>query len=181
MDRETDKDTLDITGYVEQWTSRDGREVILRPIRPDDRLIEKELIEGLSADSSRYRFFCHVKEATESMLRLFCDVDNKNAVAIIAEYHTNTARRNVGVVRLNVDPDQESAEFAILVADDFQGTGLGRKLMETLMKIAQGKKLKKIYGSVLADNYKTLNMVKEFDFKAGPDICGEIKITRQLH
>ena len=172
--------SLDLTNYAEHWTCHDGKTVILRPIRSDDKPIEKELIEGLSIESSRYRFFHRMKEATEDILHLFCDIDNKNAIAIIAEYNANDKKRNVGVVRLLVDPDQQTGEFAILVADDFQNNGLGTKFMETLINIARAKELKNIYGTVLADNYKMLQLVKEYDFTIGVSVYGEVKVTRQI-
>jgi hypothetical protein len=78
--------SLDLSTYREYWTSRDGRTVILRSITSEDKRIEKELIDGLSRQSSRYRFFHVIKEATEEMVNQFCDIDYKNEIAIIAEY-----------------------------------------------------------------------------------------------
>jgi hypothetical protein len=91
--------------FREKWTSQDGKIVILRSITSKDKRIEKELIDGLSAQSSRYRFFHVIKEATEEMVSKFCDIDYKNEIAIIAEYNSNDKKRNVGVVRLFIDPN----------------------------------------------------------------------------
>ena len=98
-------DSLDSSAFRENWTSRDGKIVILRSITSKDKRIEKELIDGLSAQSSRYRFFHVTKEATEEMVSKFCDIDYKNEIAIIAEYNSNDKKRNVGVVRLFIDPN----------------------------------------------------------------------------
>ena len=166
--------------YRENWTSRDGRTVLLRSITSEDKQIEKELIDGLSLKSSRYRFFHVIKEATEEMVNKFCDIDYKNEIAIIAEYNSNDKKRNVGVVRLFIDPNQQTGEFAILVADNFQGSGLGTKFMETLIDIGRKKGLKSIHGIVLSDNYKMLTLVKEYGFTIGPNSDGEIKVTLQL-
>jgi acetyltransferase len=171
---------LDLANYVERWITHDGRTVILRPIKPQDKPIEKELIEDLSDESSRYRFFCTIKEATENTLSLFCDVDNVNAIAIIAEYKVNNRIRNVGVVRLLVDNNQQSGEFAILVADDFHNSGLGWKFMETLINIGRAKGLKSIYGTVLADNSRMLKLMKEFGFAIGQAEDGEVKVVHEL-
>ncbi len=173
-------DSLDLSTYRENWTSRDGRTVILRSITSEDKQIEKELIDGLSPQSSRYRFFHVIKEATEEMVNQFCDIDYKNEIAIIAEYNSNDKRRNVGVVRLFIDPSLQTGEFAILVADNFQDSGLGTKFMETLIDIGREKGLKSIYGIVLADNNKMLTLVKEFGFRIGANSYGEVRITRQL-
>ena len=92
--------SLDISTYKENWTTRDGRTVVLRSITSGDKRIEKELIDGLSPQSSRYRFFHVIKEATEEMVNQFCDINYKNEIAIIAEYNSNGKKRSVGVVRL---------------------------------------------------------------------------------
>jgi acetyltransferase len=173
-------DLLDLFAYRENWTSRDGKIVILRSITSKDKRIEKELIDGLSLQSARYRFFHVIKEATEEMVNKFCDIDYKNEVAIIAEYNSNGKQSNVGVVRLFVDPNLQTGEFAILVADNFQGSGLGTKFMETLIDIGRNKGLKSIYGIVLAENTGMLTLAKEFGFNLGAVSSGEVKIALQL-
>jgi acetyltransferase len=173
-------DSLDLSTYREYWTSRDGRTVILRSITSEDKRIEKELIDGLSRQSSRYRFFHVIKEATEEMVNQFCDIAYKNEIAIIAEYNSNDKKRNVGVVRLCIDPGLQTGEFAILVADNFQGSGLGTKFMELLIDIGRGKGLKSIYGIVLTDNRKMLTLAKEFGFSISKNSDGEVTVSRQL-
>ena len=173
-------DSLDLSAYRENWTTRDGKAVILRSITSKDKRIEKELIDGLSLQSARYRFFHVIKEATEEMVDKFCDIDYKDEVAIIAEYNANGKQRNVGVVRLFIDTNQQAGEFAILVADNFQGSGLGTKFMETLIDIGRKKGLKSIYGIVMAENSGMLTLAKEFGFSIGVVSGGEVKITRQL-
>ena len=166
--------------YIQTWTCRDGRHVTLRPIKPDDRLLEKIFIEGLSGESSRYRFFDMVKEASPQMLDQFCDIDYESAIAIMAEYGQDNTRRNVGVVRLVLDLDRQNGEFAIVVADDFQNNGLGEKLMTVLIDIARERRLKSIYGMVLSDNYKMLSLAKKFGFVIGRSTYEGTKIVRQL-
>ena len=173
-------DSLNLFTYRENWTSRDGRTVILRSITSKDKRIEKELIDGLSIQSSNYRFFHVIKEATEEMVNKFCDIDYKNEIAIIAEYNSNDKKRNVGVVRLFIDPNLQTGEFAILVADSFQNSGLGTKFMQTLIDIGRERGLKSIYGTVLADNKSMLALVKESGFNIGANSGGEIRIDRQL-
>lgn len=174
------QDSLDFSTYRENWTSRDGKIVILRSITSKDKRIEKELIDGLSIQSSRYRFFHVIKEATEEMIDQFCDIDYKNEIAIIAEYNSNNKKRNVGVVRLFIDPNLQTGEFAILVADNVQNSGLGTKFMETLIEMGQKMRLKSIYGIVLAENIGMLTLAKEFGFSIGANSDGEVRVTRQL-
>jgi acetyltransferase len=173
-------DSLDPSTYKENWTSRDGKTVILRSITSEDKRIEKELIDGLSIESSRYRFFHVIKEATEDMIHKFCDIDYENEAAIIAEYTSNGKKRNVGVVRLFIDHGLKTGEFAILVADNFQHSGLGTKFMNTLIDIGRDKGLKSIYGIVLSDNNKMLTLMKECGFIIGTNSDSEVRVTRQL-
>ena len=152
------------TKYIQTWRCRDGRDVILRPIRPEDEPLEGELIAGLSAESSRFRFFHIIKEITHDMLSRFCNIDYEREMAIIAEYTSAGKRRNVGVGRLINEPGGEAGEFAIVVADDFQNNGLGLKLLDTLIGIAQDKGLSRIYGIVLNDNRKMVGLAQKLGF-----------------
>jgi len=152
------------TRYVQPWRCRDGRSVLLRPIRPEDEPLERELLARLSKESSRFRFFYILKEITHGMLTRFCNIDYDREMAIVAEYTSNGKRRNVGVSRLIVEPGEETAEFAILVADDFQGSGLGLKLSDILIGVAQEKGLKSIYGIVLNDNKKMIGLSRKLGF-----------------
>ncbi len=151
------------TKYIQPWTCYDGRDVLLRPIRPEDEPMERELLAGLSPESSRMRFFQIIKEITHDMLSRFCNIDYGREIAIIAEYSAGNVRRNVGVSRIILESGQ-GAEFAIVVADDFQNTGLGLKLCDMLIGIARDKGLSSIYGIVLNDNIKMLNLARKLGF-----------------
>jgi acetyltransferase len=172
--------SLELSHYRENWTTRDGRSLVLRSITSSDKKIEKELIDGLSSQSSRYRFFHVIKEASEEMVSKFVNIDYKNEVAIIAEYTADDQKRNVGVVRLFIDPGIQTGEFAILVADNFQNSGLGTKFMEVLLEIARKEGLKNVYGTVQQDNQRMLALMKEFGFSIGPNSDGEVKINRKI-
>ncbi len=151
------------TKYIQPWTCYDGRDVLLRPIRPEDEPMERELLAGLSPESSRMRFFQIIKEITHDMLSRFCNIDYGREMAIIAEYSAGNVRRNVGVSRIILESGQ-GAEFAVVVADDFQNTGLGLKLCDMLIGIARDKGLSSIYGIVLNDNVKMLNLARKLGF-----------------
>lgn len=156
------------TKYIQPWRCRDDRSVLLRPIRPEDEPLEHELIAGLSPESSRFRFFYIIKEISHDMLSRFCNIDYGREVAMIAEYDSGSKRRNVGVGRLVIQPGAETAEFATLVADDFQGVGLGHKLTDMLIGIAQEKGLKSMYGVILRDNARMVGLVRSLGFTIEP-------------
>ena len=166
--------------YIQAWTCRDGRTVKLRSICQEDILLEKEFIEHLSIESSRYRFFERIKEVTPEMLTRFCNIDYVHEIAIIAEYNTGDEKKNVGVGRLIIEPDTESGEFAIVMADDFQNNGLDRKLLNTLIKIGREKGLKNIYGLVLKDNWKMLSLARKLGFNIEASLDKEVKVIREL-
>ena len=158
--------------YVVPYRLRDGREVLLRPIRPEDEPIEAELIKNLSEESKRFRFFYIIKDITHEMLVRFCNIDYDREMAIIAEYtDPNGKKRNVGVGRLIMDPSRKRGEFAVVVADDFQGKGLGTKLVDMLIQIAYEKGLDSIYGVVMPENTKMIELCKKlgFDIRYTPE------------
>ena len=152
------------TRYIQPWLCRDGRSVLLRPIRPEDEPLEHELLAGLSPESSRFRFFYIIKEISHEMLSRFCNIDYGREIAIVAEYNSGGKRRNVGVGRLIIQPGTETGEFATLVADDFQQVSLGHKLTDMLIGIAQEKGLKSMYGIILKDNTKMVGLARNLGF-----------------
>ena len=168
------------TRYIQPWRCKDGRLVLLRPIRPEDELLERELIAGLSEESMRFRFFYILKDITHEMLTRFCNIDYEREMAIIAEYTSNGKKRNVGVGRLVIQPDGERGEFAVLVADDFQNRGLGLKLVDMLIGIGQEKGLRNIYGIVLPDNAKMIRLARKLGFTLERLSPEEGKITLEL-
>ena len=152
------------TKYIRFWRLRDGRQVLLRPIKPEDEPLEYELIRGLSEESSKFRFFQVIREITHEMLVRFCNIDYDREMAIIAEYNQEGKRRNVGVGRLIIQPDRRKGEFAVLVADDFQGKGLGTKLVDMLIEVAIEKGLESIYGIILPENIRMIRLCEKLGF-----------------
>jgi acetyltransferase len=150
--------------YVVPWRLEDGTELTLRPIRPEDEEIEHELIKGLSDETSRFRFFRIIRELSHEDLVRFCNVDYDREMAIIAEMREGGRRKEIGVGRLVVEPSKKRGEFAIVVADKYQGTGLGTKIMDMLIEIAQEKKLGSIYGIILAENKKMIRLARKMGF-----------------
>jgi acetyltransferase len=101
-------------------------------------------------------------------------------MAIIAEYTRRGKKRNIGVGRLIIEPGEKRAEFAVVVADEFQGKGLGTKLVDMLIGIGEDKDLESIYGIVLPDNKKMVDLCRAlgFDIKYGRDeVVVELELT----
>jgi acetyltransferase len=168
--------------YITPWKLKDGTEVLLRPIRPEDEPLEAELIRGFSDETSRFRFFHVIRDITHEMLVRFCNIDYDREMAIIAEHTEGGKKRNIGVGRLIIEPGEKRAEFAVVVADEFQGKGLGTKLLDMLIGIGEDKGLESIYGIVLRDNKKMMNLCRAlgFDIRHGPEeIVVELELTNR--
>jgi acetyltransferase len=157
------------TKYVVPWKLRDGTEVVLRPIRPEDEGIESEFINGLSEETSRYRFFSIVRNLPHSDLVRFCNIDYDREIAIIAEVTEGGRHREIGVGRIISEPDRRRGEFAVVISDQYQGKGLGRKLVDMLIDIAEEKRLESIYGIVLRENQNMLSLCREMGFTLRPE------------
>jgi acetyltransferase len=152
--------------YIAKRTLKNGAKVKLRPIKPEDEARFDELFKSLSEESIRYRFFETIKELSHDTLTRYCNLDYDKEIAIVAELQDE--RRIIGAVRLVLDGDGKSGEFAIMVGDLWHGLGLGSKLMDHLVDIANDLKLEAIYSYVARANTKMVNMCtkKGFDIKS---------------
>ena len=156
------------TKYVVPWRLEDGTNVLLRPIRPEDEVLESEFINGLSEETSRYRFFSIVRNLPHSDLVRFCNIDYDREMAIVAEVTEGGRRREVGVGRIVTEPDLKRGEFAVVIADQYQTKGLGRKIVDMLIDIASEKRLEAIFGVVLKENAPMLSLCREMGFTLTP-------------
>ncbi len=152
------------TKYIVPWRLKDGTEVVLRPIRPEDEQIEHELIKGLSNETSRFRFFGIIKELSHEDLVRFCNIDYDREMAIIAEVHEGVKKKEIGVGRLILEPGRKRGEFAVVVADEYQRKGLGTKLIDMLIEIANEKGLESIYGIILPENEVMIRLCEKMGF-----------------
>jgi len=142
---------------------------MLRPIRPEDEALEAEFINSLSEESSRLRFFSIVRNLPHGDLVRFCNIDYDREMAIVAEVKQGGRSMEIGVARLISEPDQKRGEFAVVITDQYQGRGLGRKLLDMLIDIAEGKHLTSIYGVILRDNAPMLSLCREMGFSLTPE------------
>jgi acetyltransferase len=154
------------TRYIAPWKLTDGTDVLLRPIRPEDEPMEAELLATVSKETLHGRFFENSVNITHDMLVRFCNIDYDREMAIVAEYTHGKKKRIIGVGRLMGEADKGKGEFAVLVHDDFQGKGLGFKLTDVIIGIAQEKGLREINGYIDSNNRRMLRVVSELGFIA---------------
>jgi acetyltransferase len=150
--------------YVIPWRLKDGTEVTLRPIRPEDEPMELELIRGLSSETSRFRFFQIIKDLPHDALVRFCNIDYDREMAFIAETRDGDRRIEIGVSRLILESNKKRGEFAVVVADKYQGKGLGIKLVDMLIEVARDKNVEAIYGIVMTENTNMINLCEKLGF-----------------
>lgn len=150
---------------IRNWALRDGTRVVIRPIRPEDRRIEKDFVHNLSGESKYFRFMSSVHDLSEGMLTRFTEIDYDTQMALIAVVAEGGRELEIGVARYVVNPDGESCEFAIAIADAWQRRGIGSMLMKCLMDAARDRELETMEGLVLASNHKMLALMDALGFK----------------
>lgn len=147
----------------------DGTRATLRPMRPEDAALEKEFIAGLSPETMRLRFLSALRALTPEMLARFTQVDYDREMAFVALVEAAGREREIGVCRYATLPDGQTCEYAIVIADEWQGKGLGPIMMRRLIEVAQARALKSMVGFVLASNKPMLHLCTRLGFVAAPD------------
>ena len=150
-------------------TLRDGSLLRVRPIRPEDAAAERAFVASLSDESRYLRFMHHLHELTPQMLARFTQVDYDRELALVALTGKPGAEQIVGVARYVANPDRESAEFAIVVADVWQGKGLGRALMGKLIASAKRRGFRRLVGAILGINASMQKLVRTLGFRLRTD------------
>ncbi len=147
------------------------KNVHLRPIRPEDEPLEAEMFRAMSEETQRFRFFELIKDITHEMLVRYTQIDYDREIAIVAEMREKGVRKMVGVARIIGDPYNETAEFAIVVADPWQGMGLGNVLTDAVLNAGRRRKYQSIYADFLAGNHAMHHILgkRHFTFTTGED------------
>ena len=166
---------------VRHWQLADGTDITIRPIRPEDAELDQRFVRELSEESKYFRFMNTMHELSESMLVSLTQIDYSREMALIAVIQEQDREIALGVARYAVNPDGASCKFALVVADNVTGKGLGQKLMISLMEAARERGLKTIEGEVLKNNHNMLKLMNRLGFstESGED-QGIVKVTRRL-
>lgn len=166
--------------YEAIWRLRDGRTVLLRPIKPEDEPLWLKMFQSFSDDSIRYRFFRVIKDTPHEMRVRYCNIDYDREIAIVAELTQDGERKIMGVVRVSIEPDGKIGEIAFIVADPWQGLGLGSKLVDHVIEICKDKGLETLYGVILHDNNQAIRLMREMGFKIQHVDESTVKATLNL-
>lgn len=138
---------------------RDGLRVPVREIRKDDAQALQRLVGRSSPRSVELRFFGPLKELSESQARSFADVDGRDKFALVALDPEDTGEI-VGVVRYGREGDMNSAEYAALVEDRFQGRGVGIGLTRRLVEAARERGVGRLHALVMGENTGMLRLLR---------------------
>ncbi|MBL8437603.1 MAG: bifunctional acetate--CoA ligase family protein/GNAT family N-acetyltransferase [Zoogloeaceae bacterium] len=154
---------------ITKWTQPSGSAVTIRPIKPEDADLEVEFVRNLSAESKYLRFMNTLRELPPAMVARLTQIDYDREMAFIATIDEGGTEVEIGVCRYAVNPDGESCEFAVVVADSWQKHGLARKLMGVLIETARAKGLEYMTGVFLANNERMLKFVQSLGFVLSND------------
>ena len=158
------------TQYVVPWTLRDGNQIVIRPIRPEDEPLMVKFHETLSDRSVYLRYFCSLslsrRVAHERLLRI-CFGDYDREMALVAEITDpgTGEHRIMGVGRLSKLRSGNEAEVAVLVSDQYQKLGLGYELLRRIVEIARDEKLSQVSAEMLPDNLAMQVIMKRLGFR----------------
>lgn len=152
--------------YIKNICLHNGREVTLRPIRPEDAPLEAELFEYLSKETIYFRFFGYVPSLDHGMLSRFTHIDYDREMAIVAEIENDEGKKQlIGVVRCVGDAWNEATENAIVIADNWQGMGLGSIMLAYIIEIARESGYQRIYGTLLKQNKAMYYLYQKHGFR----------------
>jgi acetyltransferase len=166
--------------YESDWLLEDGTPVMLRPMRPEDEPLVPEFFGKCSEETIYFRYFHLIKNWTHEMLIRFTQNDYDRELGLMALGQPPGPEDMLGVCRLVMAADRSSAEFAVIVADPWQGKGLGEKLIGQVIEIARENEVEMLWGEVLAQNLPMLNLVKKLGFAIGPLDDGEKRVEMSL-
>jgi acetyltransferase len=150
--------------YETYWKLKDGRTVLLRPIKPEDEPMWLEMFQNFSEESIRYRFFQIIKDTPHEVRVRYCNIDYDREMAIVAELTEDGRRRILGVVRVSAEPDGKAGEIAFIIADPWQGLGLGTKMVDCTLETCKDMGLETVYAIMLPDNARAINLMKKMGF-----------------
>jgi acetyltransferase len=164
--------------YARETVTSDGLRVMLRPIRPEDEPLWHEMLDACSAQSLHMRFRSRIRH-THAMATRFCFIDYDRELAMVAEVReADGSVRLAGVGRLVADPDRRCAEYAVLVADPWQGRGLGDVLTDCCLEVARSWGVEKVYAETTPENVRMVALMRDhgFEIKRRVEdglVCGE--------
>ncbi len=172
---------------AESWQVIHGYSISVRPLRRSDVDIESAFVEGLSRESRHNRLLGGAINISRSYIEQLINVDYTRDMALAAVVMTEDSEVLIGVARYvqetaSPGPGPGPAEFAIVIADAWQGRGIGAHLLRKLIEVARNRGIPALYGEILATNHGMLMMMKSLGFRIErhPDDATVVRATQDL-
>lgn len=159
-----------------------GRELLIRPIRPEDAEPLRAGFPLLQPEEVRHRFGYTMGELTPELAQRFTRVNPRSEFALVAAEPLPPGEALIGAIaRISVDADERGGEFAILVSSHIANMGVGRYLMTRLVKWARSRRLQCLYGDVLETNEAMIALAQSLGFvRAEGESAGLVRMTLDL-
>ena len=164
------------------WTLASGESLFVRPVRHDDGELEETFVRALSRESQYQRMLSGGTKVTPEWIDSMTHIDYHRHMAFAVTTVSDGVEQFVGVGRYVVDAVKSSAEVGLVLADAWQGQGLGRRLLETLLDHAASAGIREAVGTVLATNVAMLRLLRSMGFTVSPEPGDATvrRISRQL-
>jgi len=165
--------------YVAPWTMKDGNQVTIRPIRPEDEPAMVHFHETLSERSVYYRYFHLInleQRTTHERLTRICFIDYDREMALVAEHRNPQTGEGeiLGVGRMSKVQWTNEAEVAVLISDQWQGRGLGKELLARLLIVGADEKLDRLTAEILPDNRDVMRICEKLGFSLKHSLEDEV-------
>ncbi|MEE4215716.1 MAG: bifunctional acetate--CoA ligase family protein/GNAT family N-acetyltransferase [Bacteroidales bacterium] len=164
---------LAIVPYPEEYVTEPVKikdvEIVMRPIKPEDEALWFELLDSCSRESIYSRFNSFFHYSVHEVAARYCYIDYDREIAIVAETEEEGKKKIIGVGRLIADPEHETVEYAILVADKWQNMEIGSHLTDYCLEISKKWGLKKVVAQTNSDNHRIISMFKKRNFSIEHD------------
>jgi acetyltransferase len=167
------------TRYVAPWTMKDGNEVTIRPIRPEDEPALVRFHETLSERTVYLRYF-HLMNLEQRIqherLTRICFIDYDREMALVAERRNPETGESeiLGVGRAMKIHGTTEAEVAVVISDQWQGRGLGKELLARLLIVGADEKLSKLTADILPDNRGIMRICEKLGFTLKHSLDDEV-------
>lgn len=168
--------------YVSPWAAKSGRSFLIRPIRPEDEPLIVDFHDRLSERTVVGRYFTSLalgaRTAHERLTRI-CFIDYDRELALVAETNDRSAGKVIGGVSRLIRQDDGSATVAVVVADEFQGQGLGEKLLQRSLAAARAEHLRRVLLYFLPENARMNGLSRKLGFAISEEkglIRGELTL-----
>jgi len=152
--------------FIRRRELRDGTGVILRPIRAEDEPLWHDLIARSSPESIRFRFRSIFKHSDHKLAVKHCMIDYERELALVVDTGSGDQRQLIGVGQLLTDLNHETAEYAVIVPDPWQGKGVGGMLLDYCLEVAARWGITEVVAETDPDNVRMLAMFRKRGFSS---------------